>query len=311
MVILQCSQTFSFAEKKHTTINGRNHILQSANPCIFTSAQGYMLNTRWINSGYRKDGRSRPPTRPWVSVNSLVRLDEELMPRHKQTTYEEDWAAQAHQWAVGLQDVRFIYHNGTVFFLAAKPVGKRICQVFGTCSNIGPLYLGDHTVIKPTFPNPVGPVEKNWVFFPRKTQLSIVHSWHPLSICSIDRRKNELIRTQAIDTPAAFRDFRGSTSAFELDGHHAFVVHTVHKKTIAARKQVLDYWHRVVLLSEEGRPIRYSEPFKFGTKNIEYCIGAIRKDDAIVFSGSIQDAVCCIWIISESMLLTQLRWSKL
>ena len=51
--------------------------------------------------------------------------------------------------------------------------------------------------------------------------------------------------------------------------------------------------------------------FNFGTKNIEYCLGAVRKGEDIIFSGSIRDAVCCIWIISETMLLSQLRWSKL
>ena len=311
MVLLRCSQTFTFAEKMPLVIGGMGYELHSANPCVFMSKSGYMLNTRWINSGYRPNGQSRPGTRPYISANSLVGLDDALMPVGTQIAYDEDWSAQALQWSMGLQDVRFFYHNETVFFLAAKPVGRKIHQVFGTCSCVDTQYLRNHTIITPTFRNPIGPVEKNWVFFPRGDELFVIHSWHPLSICSIHEETNKLIRVQAIDTPPIFESFRGSTSAFDLDGRQAFIVHTVSKKNITSRKTVLVYRHRVVILAADGRPERYSEAFSFGTKNIEYCLGAVRQGDNIIFSGSIRDAVCCIWIVSETMLLSQLRWSKL
>ena len=245
-----------------------------------------------------------------MSANTLVQLDEQLMPCCKQVTYAESWDKHADQWSMGLQDVRLFYHDETVFFFAAKPVGRRTYQVYGTCSCVNPQYLSDHKIITPTFSNPVGPIEKNWVFFPQGSKLSVIHSWHPLSICSINEKTNQLIRTQTVETPTVFKSFRGSTSAFPFGRYSAFVVHMVNKNKISRRKSVLVYHHRLVLLSDEGQPVQYSEPFKFGNKNVEYCIGAVRKDDNVLFSGSIRDAICCIWIISVSALQSQLRWSK-
>ena len=299
MVPLRCAQTFSFAEEKRITINGTEHSLQSANPCIFRSRRGHMLNTQWTNSG---DGQSSKSARPTVFANSLVQLDGHLIPFHSQTTYDENWIAQKHQSVMGLRDLRFVYYAETVFFLATKSVGRKTPQVLGTCSNINTGYLANHRVLHPP---PHREPENDWVFFPRAMELSVIHSWHPLSICSIHARTSKLIPTHITDTPAIFETFRGSTSAFRLDGQHAFIVHT--KDTTGK----LICLHRIVILSEDATPLRYSEPFKFGTKNIERCSGAIRKGADVIFSGSIQDAVCCIWIIEESTLLTQLRWCKL
>ena len=116
MVLLRCSQTFTFAETMPVVICGAVKRLHSANPCVFMSKSGYMLNTRWINSGYGPGGQSRPHTRPFISANTLVRLDNQLMPTGSQITYDEDWAAQALQWSMGLQDVRFFYHKENRFF---------------------------------------------------------------------------------------------------------------------------------------------------------------------------------------------------
>ena len=44
------------------------------------------------------------------------------------------------------------------------------------------------------------------------------------------KKTNKLIRIQTIDTPTIFGSFRGSTSAFALDGKQAFIVHMVSKK---------------------------------------------------------------------------------
>ena len=309
--VLQCSQTFSFSERKQLLVNGIHYTLQSANPSIFRSAQGLMLNTRWINTAYTETGVLENTAKPFISANSLVRLDNDLMPCSKQVPYAELWNTHIGQWAIGLQDVRFFYHEDTVFFLAAKPVGKKVEQVFGSCRQSNTQYLSEHQIISPTFPNPVGPVEKNWVFFPQGPNLSIIHSWYPLSICSINEDTHQLIKTQTIATPAVFKSFRGSTSSFRLGDNHAFVVHTVSKTMTSERQQLLTYRHRIVMLANSGHPIRYSEPFKFGHKNIEYCLGAIRKGNNILLSGSIQDATCCIWIIEEDELQNQLQWFDL
>ena len=306
--VLQCSQTLSFSETKDMSINGTNYTLQSANPSIFRSAQGLMLNTRWINTRYTEAGVLESTAKPFISANSLVNLDDQLMPCSKQVPYAEPWTTHVGQWAIGLQDVRFFYYANTVFFLAAKPVGNKIEQVFGTCHQSNPQYLSDHQIITPTFPNPVGPVEKNWIFFPQESGLSVIHSWYPLSICTINEHTGELTKSQTITTPPVFKNFRGSTSSFRLGDNHAFIVHTVSKAVTNERQPLLTYQHRVVVLADSGHPIRYSEPFKFGHKNIEYCLGAVRKDDEIVLSGSIQDATCCIWIIEEVELQDQLQW---
>ena len=289
----------------------------AANPSICEVSpspqdDGYIMNIRWINSGYDTRGVGLPRPKTYVSSNSRLRLDSALMPSGRQVLLSE---LEGEPWSMGLQDVRLCLYEGVIHFLAAKAIGRRTEQVYGKYLLTGTSFLSPHVHIKPSFANPVGLCEKNWVFYPTPMGLRVIHSWHPLRICEISP-DNTLEPVQILPTPKLFSTFRGSSSMFMFKGRCAFVVHSSERGTVRFRRlglrrtEKLRYTHRIVTLNLEGRPWTYSESFKFGRGNIEFCTSALATDRGIVMCGSLQDKECFIGKIPENVLFSQLRWAK-
>lgn len=298
-----------FALKTTLTVNNNAVQLNACNPTICALHDGYVMNVRWINTGYNSAGDPTLKPDQYISSNSRLLLDSTLMPTGTQTHVGH---LDGEPWSRGHQDVRLVNYEGKLFFLAGKAIKGKIQQVFGEYKTDGNDFLSHATHLKPTFRNPLGIAEKNWVFFPSPHGLRIIHSWFPLRLCEI-KDTDRLAEFKVQRTPRAFRLFRGSSSSFTLGGRHAFVIHEVHERRFGFRntKTKLIYTHRIVLLNDyHGSVWSYSESFKFSSRNIEFCTSAINCDEDIVLSGSLQDRECFLCKVPSTLLIKQLRWAK-
>lgn len=295
-------------------VEGHSTLVSACNPCICnvpepTSDSRYVLNVRWVNSGYDTAGVSLPRPSQYISSNSRLLLTSELMPSGPQVLLE---SLEGEKWSLGHQDIRLVLHGDRIHYLAGKSRNGTVQQVYGTYSLEGTHFLKNERALSPSFQNPWGITEKNWVFFPQDECLNIIHSWHPIKICCINGFKLQPVGT--IQTPRSFKKFRGSSSMFTLNDYPAFIVHEVNKKPLGflrRGKERLEYQHRVVILSKDGTSVlEYSEPFKFSRTNIEFCTSAINVKKDIVIAGSKMDKYCFLCRINQQKLINGLRWGK-
>lgn len=314
VLVLRDQRATFFNLDAEIDVAGQTVEVHACNPCLCllnngSSDKAFVLNVRWINSGYDQKGRSLLLSAPYVSSNSRLFLDEDLMPSSRQVLLDQ---LEGQSWSLGHQDVRLIDTSNGLVFLAGLSINGSVQQVLGSYDLDTSDFLKDSTHIRPTFPSPWGIGEKNWVFFPSATGYRIIHSWHPLRICEITA-DNRLVPIHTHHTPKSFKPFRGSTSHFMMGKKHAFIVHEVVERRRGIRCGPIQkhYVHRIVLLEgDEGRPTAISEQFKFSTSNIEFCCSAINYRGDIVVAGSVMDCKCFISRIDANQVHKQLRWAK-
>ena len=314
VLLLRNSEMTFFDLSTDVEALGQSFKVNACNPCICevplpTEKNAYTMNVRWINSGYDAAGVALAKPSRYISSNSRLPLDGALMPSGPQTLLE---TLEGEPWSMGHQDIRLVSHGGKIHYLAGKAVKGCIQQVYGSYLLEGKSFLASERLLTPNFINPWGVGEKNWVFFPQDEQLTVIHSWHPLRICKIDG--NALLEHQTIPTPRNFKNFRGSSSMFILKDQPAFLVHEVAKKRMGFMrrgKEILEYQHRIVLFNQDCNSlVAYSEPFKFGRCNIEFCTSAVNVGSDVVIAGSIMDRKCFLCRMNAENLRLSLRWAK-
>jgi len=117
-------------------------------------------------------------------------------------------------------------------------------------------------------------VEKNWVLFNTLSQsVNVIYNWYPLTIGKYVETfdgNSSFVTTNTIQTPVIFKYVRGSTNGVTIDNEIWFITHLVN----AESKRY--YYHMFVVMDVETYKIkRYSVPFTFEKKNIEYTLGFI------------------------------------
>jgi hypothetical protein len=179
-------------------------------------------------------------------------------------------------YAYGIEDIRLHKTSeGQILFLGTSPSFNkqnynRVC--FGLYDIINYEILVNKVYRSPM----VSDCEKNWVFF---NDEKLIYHWYPLRIYSLDTLK--LLKT--IITPEIFSEFRGSTSILQSNGFNYVVTHSV----VSGK-----YLHHLVVLDDEGNPIKYSKSFSFEGEDIEFCLSFfISKSNIIQFHYSLWD--CC------------------
>lgn len=115
--------------------------------------------------------------------------------------------------------------------------------------------------------------EKNWIPLPDGR---VIFLWHPYTIITINNDIIDVSKTITKPTPPVFREFRGSSGVFKVQGKNLAIIHLVHNRPGQPRQ----YVHSWVEFDENFLPVAYSLPFKFIDRHsIEYCLSAQSFDD--------------------------------
>jgi tetratricopeptide (TPR) repeat protein len=191
---------------------------------------------------------------------------------------------------MGLEDVRIVSHNGTLYYTAASKEHTRdnkVRVVFGEYPS-----LAKSVVLQPPLVAGSSDCEKNWLAVgdhPLSPAAPLfIYNWHPFQAGVVNPATQQLDITIKHETPPFFQKLRGSANPILTnDGkEYLALVHVVKYGT--PRK----YYHLLVALDKTTlKPTRISLPFYFETHGIEYCIGlAMQPDNKPLFVYSTFDA---------------------
>ena len=242
----------------------------------------YIINTRYVNYFYKDnwdcDFFNESRQIRTININSI--LDISLNPICFNTINidESNLVNNQTSFSIGLEDIRLYYQNNKVKFIA---------------SNVNYVLDGKNRMIIGDYDNKScfnckivnmlweSKCEKNWSpiqYNNDETQL-FIYKWSPYQIGYIDNNNNfQLFIEKELNNEFVNR-FRGSSSFIENDD--ITLIGLVHY-SIQSVPPI--YYHVIVLLNKETLlPIMYSDPFKFGDRPIEFCIGFSKNFNQYLF----------------------------
>lgn len=167
---------------------------------------------------------------------------------------------------VGLEDVRLLYNgNGDLIYSGNKGLEYQNIKV-----EMGSIYEnGQHkdgeVIVKE---DNAMEVEKNWVsYVDTRGIVRTIYKFEQLQEGVVSNGKYFTQRTQ--ETPWIFKKLRGSTHGIWINNRIWFLAHMV------SYESKRHYYHCWVVLDATGKLYKYSEPFCFEGKHIEYSNGFV------------------------------------
>ena len=316
--ILKSIKTKTFSKEIYKVIGNKNiHLFSSSPTIIDISNDKFLLNIRWINYSYNKDGSKKTIPSQWVSLNSRFIMDEQFNKISEEQFLSNNFEIEKQYWGIGLEDIRLFFHKNKMFYISTYFDNKR--KITSTASNIymdsnaNSLIINNHnfelkrTIILPNNydTDKIKIPEKNWSLFDYNDELCIIYNWFPLQIGKIDYESNLMnIIEIKYDVPQCFKDTRGSTCGYRYNHEIWFVVH----KAQSYMKKFFNYQHYFVIFDLNMNLLRYSELFKIEGEKVEFCIGLVLKKDNLILSYSILDTISKVSVYNIDELNKNLKW---
>jgi len=208
----------------------------------------------------------------------------------KEKEFELDYNTKHDCIYEGLEDIRLLSNSMGVCFNANRGIsyGKIVIET-------GSIDMNSHRATSSlvTKENSYS-VEKNWVLFNTTLEkVKVIYKWYPLTIGEYIENKDtttdlntSFLTTNTIQTPSLFKLLRGSTNGVTINNEIWFITHLV------SHEQKRHYYHMFVVLDVETFNVkRYSIPFTFEKKHIEYTLGFVfdKKTDNFLVGYSTMD----------------------
>jgi len=188
----------------------------------------------------------------------------------KETEFELKYNTKYDGVYVGLEDIRLLPNRQGICFNANRGISYGKIKIETGIIDVESQQIVSTLVYKEDSSD----VEKNWVLFNTLSQsVNVIYNWYPLTIGKYVETfdgNSSFVTTNTIQTPVIFKYVRGSTNGVTIDNEIWFITHLVN----AESKRY--YYHMFVVMDVETYKIkRYSVPFTFEKKNIEYTLGFI------------------------------------
>ena len=281
----------------------------------------YLINRRWINYKYDKSsGFKDEIPNVWWSLNSRFYVDRDFNVISDEVFLEEkDITSQRGHGFVGLSDLRIYKNEDDYYFIATNMDPDRfIPQMSSAKYDIdSESFELNRNVILPSFYGSEHSriYEKNWSFVEYKHILHVVFNWYPLQLGKINYETNALDITEIkYTTPEYFKGARGGTPGYIHNNEIWFVLNkaqTYRKNNMLEKKQHWRYQHFIAIFDINMNLLRYSELFKLGDHPIEFCIGLIVRDTAIIMSCSLKDTESIVATYEKQYIETKIKWYRI
>lgn len=277
---LKSQKIIDFSKNINKKINDKITNFNSSSSCLIKYNNEFIMNIRYVNYNINSKGEYLNCENGIVSLNEFVLLDNNFNILERKMF---DFIDEKQQYK-GIEDVRIFNFNDEIIFNGVKPNTTK--NIF-TCDMIKGVYDYKQNNLKykkltSPFDNKI---EKNWAFTNYKNKLHIIYKWFPLTICQVNN--NEITVSKTIEMPLLFKDIRGSSCCYEYVNDNNkelwFVVHLV------SYENPRHYYHFLVVFDENFNLIKYSGPFKFENKPIEYCLSIIVNKNEIIMNYSLWD----------------------
>jgi glycosyltransferase involved in cell wall biosynthesis len=262
-----------------------------SNPTIVEWRGRTFVNVRLVNYSQERGKVYRSRDRDHVvrSRNVAAAWDQEsdwiAGERESSADFPRDFANDTA--ILGLEDVRWIVHRDRVWFTATcfqTPGAAGRPQVVAGFLNED---LDRVERVIPLVYRGAGPIEKNWVPWVRDGILCVIYSYDPFVVLSVDETTGHCapILMEAPKLRAA--RFRGATSPVRVPGKPGRFVAIVHEVAEHADERI--YSHRWVEIDRRMGLVRYSAPFTFDHRGIEYATGLSCRGDKLVVTYGWED----------------------
>lgn len=293
-------------------INGKNITLFASNPSIIKDPNdnnNYIVNIRWINYNYHKNGCMNIVPKQWISLNSRFIMNSHFKQITDEVFLQEDNEKEKQYFWRGLEDIRLFNYLDVIYFSSTYfDINRKITSVCcGTYNfNLHEFKL-DRNVILPIFYdlNKIKIREKNWSYMIYKDELMMVYNWYPLTICKPNFNNNTLNVVKTVLMPEIFKNIRGNTPGYTIHDEIWFVVHVTQSNK---NTKIYNYQHCFVIFNLNMDLLRYSEFFKFDDCKVEFCIGLIIEETRTILSYSSLDTNSKIGIYDNQYLKTGIKW---
>ena len=304
---LTATRTTTYASTIVKRILGTDVKLHAGTPTIIEYKGSYLINLRWVNYTYKKNGQKTYCPDQWISLNSRFMVDQHGNKLTEDVFLEEDFQKEKDYAGIGLEDLRIFNYKERYYYLATYfDPERKIISVSSYVYSMGPTYQLKRNLILPSMYDLKHKIiEKNWSFVSYQHDLCVVYKWYPLQIGKINYDTNQLtIMDINYQVPECFSDARGTTCGYEYNDEIWFVLH----KAQCSPDKKYNYQHFIAIFDTNMKLIRYSELFKLGGCKVEFCIGLIVKEDSIILSYSLLDCTPCISTYNKKDLFTSIRW---
>ena len=246
----------------------------------------YLINVRCTN--YKLiQGKYNTSQGIINTLNCLVYSDINLNIKEDKYIFKNINNPNINSPVLGFEDLRLFEHNDKIYFIATQIEYSPMLN--------NQMVVGEYDIDNKTYKNfnyiksPYDKdCEKNWLPVVVNNEVNFIYNWYPLEIGKINE-KNELIIINKYDTPLFFSQLRGSVVPIydEINKVYYTLTHGVlfPDSNISNRQ----YYHVLITLDINLKPLQYSPPFYFKKFNIEYCIGMTFNDNKFSFIFSQHD----------------------
>jgi hypothetical protein len=258
---------------RYPIINTNDHFLPSSASYVYDIINNdHIINTRYINYIYKDnwDCVFYNDKRQIKSVNISSMLNQDFMPISFNFVEIEDTSliSDDDSYSIGLEDIRLYYQNNSIKFIASNKnyvPSDKIRMIVGDYNNIS--CSNCKIVNMPWESN----CEKNWcpIQYNNDDKQLFIYKWSPFQIGYVNNENTFELCLEKQFNDEKFNRFRGSSCFIERDENT--LIGLVHYSVPNVPPV---YYHSIVLIDKKTLlPISYSDPFKFGKKPIEFCIG--------------------------------------
>lgn len=265
--------------------------------CHLDEGKKTIVNVRHVNYKIGEKGEYINKDRI-ITKNAITVYDN--LTRTIEKEFEMNYDKELDGLYVGLEDVRFIEHKNKIHFTANRGLEPGLmCVEYGKI-DVETQTTTSHVLIKT---DGITNIEKNWVLYETgdRDSLRIVYNWYPMTTYGIGADGKSLNNKKTIETPAFFKNLRGSTNGIRACASETwFLCHAV------SYEDRRHYYHIIVAIdAETGNVTRWSKFFTFEGKPVEYALGFTynKSNDTFMFGYSTMDRTTEYRKTSKELLL--------
>jgi tetratricopeptide (TPR) repeat protein len=276
------------------SINYPNLFHSTPSICYNENNDKLYVNTRLVNYFIDENGNYKYKNRDGIlSVNDTI-ITKNIITIFdisndkwvKEKEFELQYNTQHDGLYVGLEDVRMLSNKLGICFNANRGLSYGKIMIETGTIDMNAKISTSSLVYKEDSQN----VEKNWVLFNTNTErVKVIYKWFPLTIGEYmvdENNKTTFFNTNIIESPPICKVMRGSTNGVNINNEIWFITHLV------SHEKQRHYYHMFVVLDIDTFKVkRYSVPFTFEKKHIEYTLGFVfdKKTDNFLIGYSTMD----------------------
>jgi len=247
------------------------------NPSIINTEDGYICNIRCSNYVYDPNFRFLDGGQVHLSDHVLIQFDPQMHVKHTMPLIDRTNNVYHDSFIKGFDDVRLITKNMFICSHGNMNKHRTIDQCLGTMTDDGVVTK----LIQLVGPNAYRH-EKNWLPLIKEDILYIIYTTHPFTLYQVDQTNGKmvLLKNEKL-TDKNCDGFRGSSPPLKYKAGYLYTIHQVTKN--------LSYFHRFVWIDENLTTLKWSKPFYFETKGIEFNVGMGHSPEGLWLAHSVWD----------------------